>query len=126
MIIYVAASAYRDGNGSKERPFKRISDAAKLAGPGDEVLVARGVYREYVDPVRGGGKREGLPTAVRKPLGAVITGAGGSEGWAPYQGDVWVCRVGNHLFGNYNRILTYVYGDWYFAGRSKHTGAVSE
>ena len=124
MIIYVAASAYRDGNGSKERPFKRISDAAKLAGPGDEVLVAPGVYREYVDPVRAGAENARITYRSAEPLGAVITGAEEVKGWAPYQGDVWVCRVGNHLFGNYNPYTTYVYGDWYFAGRSKHTGAV--
>ena len=48
MKIYVDANAFRDGSGSQERPFKRISDAAKIAMPGDEVLVAPGVYREYV------------------------------------------------------------------------------
>ena len=40
MQIYVDAAAFRDGNGSKERPFRHISDAARIAAPGDEVLVA--------------------------------------------------------------------------------------
>ena len=39
MKIYVDANAFRDGNGSLERPFKHINDAARIARPGDEVLV---------------------------------------------------------------------------------------
>ena len=48
MDIYVDVRAGRDGNGSKEMPFRRINEAAKVAKPGDTVLVAPGVYREYV------------------------------------------------------------------------------
>ena len=51
MIYYVSASAYRDGDGSQARPFKRINDAARIAMPGDEVLVGPGVYHEYVERV---------------------------------------------------------------------------
>ena len=54
MIYYVNINAGREGNGSREMPFRRIGDAAKIAMPGDEVLVAPGVYREYVNPVHEG------------------------------------------------------------------------
>ena len=54
MRIYVSAQAWRDGNGTKERPFKHIQDAASIAQPGDEVLVGPGIYREYVDPANAG------------------------------------------------------------------------
>lgn len=37
MIFYVNAKAARQGDGSKERPFKHINDAAKIARAGDEV-----------------------------------------------------------------------------------------
>lgn len=124
MKIYVDANAFRDGSGSQERPFKRISDAAKIAMPGDEVLVAPGVYREYVDPVHAGTAEERITYRSTEPLGAVITGAEELKGWTLYQGNVWTYRVANSLFGGYNPYTTYVYGDWYFAGRSKHTGAV--
>ena len=46
MIYYVNINAGREGNGSREMPFRRIGDAAKIAMPGDEVLVAPGVYRD--------------------------------------------------------------------------------
>ncbi len=48
MKLYVDCNAGRNGNGSKEMPFKTIREAAKAAVAGDEVLVAPGVYREYV------------------------------------------------------------------------------
>ena len=54
MQIYVDGNAVRSGNGQKEYPFQTISEAAKIAMPGDEVLVAPGVYREYVDPANAG------------------------------------------------------------------------
>ena len=40
MQIYVDGNAVRSGNGQKEYPFRTISEAAKIARPGDEVLVA--------------------------------------------------------------------------------------
>ncbi len=124
MIYYVNEQVGRGGNGSKETPFKRIGDAAKIAVPGDEVIVAPGVYREYVDPQNAGTEDARITYRSEVPLGAVITGAEEIKDWKPYQGNVWVCRVNNTIFGGYNPYTTYVYGDWYFAGRNKHTGAV--
>ena len=51
MNLYVDVHAGRDGNGTEKMPFRRINEAAKVAKPGDTVLVAPGVYREYVDPI---------------------------------------------------------------------------
>ena len=124
MTIFVDASAWRSGDGSKLRPYKTISEAADRALPGDEVLVAPGVYREYVDPKHAGTADQRITYRSEKPLGAVITGAEKVENWTHYEGSVWTARVGNGLFGSYNPYTTYVYGDWYFAGKSRHTGAV--
>ena len=75
MIYYVNQAMLHDGDGSLGTPFRRISEAAKIAKPGDEVLVFPGVYREYVNPERGG--TEDAPILYRsiEPLGAVICGA---------------------------------------------------
>ena len=124
MKIYVSAKAWRDGDGSQARPFKHINDAAKIARPGDEVLVAPGIYREYVDPVNAGTEEAPITYRSTEPLGAVITGAEEIKSWLPYEGSVWMAQIPNSLFGSYNPYTTYVYGDWYFAGRSKHTGCV--
>ncbi len=124
MIIYVNAGAGLDGNGTKERPFKRINEAARTARPGDTVLVAPGVYREYVNPVNAGTEDQRIEYRSEEPLKAVITGAEPLTGWQQVRGNVWTARVQNGVFGNYNPYTTYVYGDWYFAGKSKHTGCV--
>ena len=46
MQIYVSASAVHSGCGDKNAPFKTINEAARIAQPGDEILVAPGLYRE--------------------------------------------------------------------------------
>ena len=124
MNIYVNGAAGRDGNGSEQMPFKTIGEAARAARPGDVVLVAPGIYREYVDPVCAGTEDARIEYRSVEPLGAVITGAERIRSWKPFRDNVWVCRIPNSLFGNYNPYTTMVYGDWYFAKADKHTGCV--
>ena len=45
MKIYVNQAAGREGCGTREMPFRWINDAARISRPGDEVIVAPGVYR---------------------------------------------------------------------------------
>ena len=124
MTIYVDIDAGRGGNGTKDMPFKRISDAARVAVAGDEVLVMPGIYREYVDPVNAGTEDAPIVYRSAEPLGAEITGAELLTGWELYKDTVWTAEVDDSIFGEYDPYSTYVYGDWYFAGKSKHTGAV--
>lgn len=124
MRIYVDIRAGHDGNGSKEMPFRRINEAAGVAMPGDEVLVAPGVYRENVVPMHAGTEDARITYRSSEPLGAEITGAEELKSWTHYEGDVWVSRISNSVFGTYNPYTTYVFGDWFFAKRDKHTGCV--
>lgn len=124
MNIYVSASAARSGSGTADRPFKTIGEAAKAACPGDEVIVAPGVYREYVDPVNAGTADARITYRSEVPGQAVISGAEPVKGWERHQGDTWVCRIGNGVFGDYNPYTTVVEGDWYFAPDPVHTGEV--
>ncbi len=124
MQLFVNINAAKDGNGSKEMPYKNISDAAKVAKPGDEVIVAPGVYRENVNPYFGGTEENRIVYRSEKPLGAVITGAEIVKNWMCYSGNTWVCRIPNSFFGSYNPYTTEVYGDWYFAPDVRHTGCV--
>ena len=124
MIIYVDAKAKDAGRGTKEEPFAKINDAARIAQPGDEVLVAPGLYREYVDPQNAGTEEQRIVYRSIEPLGAEITGAEPLTDWKPFKGSVWTAKVKTAIFGDYDPYTTFVYGDWYFAGKKRHTGCV--
>jgi len=124
MLYYVNINAPREGNGSKERPFRFINEAAKIARPGDEVVVAPGVYREYVNPLYAGTEDARITYRSEKPLAAVITGAELLTGWKKVKGTTWTARVNNGIFGAYNPYVEKVEGDWYFSPIVRHTGAV--
>ena len=124
MIYYVNAAAVRDGDGRKETPFRRINDAAAIAAAGDEILVAPGVYREYVCPVHAGKEDSRIVYRSTEPLGAVITGAELITGWKKTEGSVYTVRIKNSIFGDYNPYTTQVCGDWYFSSIIRHSGSV--
>jgi hypothetical protein len=124
MIYYVDANAFRDGDGSENRPFRYINDAARVAVAGDEVIVKPGIYRERVVPKNAGTADKRIVYRSEEPLGAVITGAELVTGWTKVKGNVWKVTVKNSMFGDYNPYTTRVYGDWYFSPEIRHTGAV--
>ncbi len=124
MKLYVNGNAGFDGDGSRKRPFRTIGEAARTAAAGDEVIVAPGIYREYVNPQNAGTENARIVYRSEEPKKAVISGAEVIKGWRRMDGNVWTVRVNNRLFGEYNPYTTFVYGDWYFAGKSKHTGCV--
>lgn len=47
-------NASDDNDGTPDKPLKTINAAAQIAEPGTRVLIHRGVYRETVQPARGG------------------------------------------------------------------------
>ena len=124
MQIYVDGSAVRSGNGSKEYPFQTISEAAKIAVPGDEVMVGPGLYREYVDPVNAGTPEARIVYRSIEKGAAIISGAEQVKNWKPYGENVWTARIPNGLFGAYNPYTTLVRGDWFIATYIAHTGEV--
>ena len=123
MELYVRADARQDGDGSSVRPFRSISEAAAVAGPGDEVLVAPGIYREAVDPVHAGLPDQRIIYRAQKPGTAVITGAEPVKNWEK-AGNIWTVRIPDSVFGDYNPYREIVHGDWYRAKVPAHTGEV--
>ena len=124
MDIYVDINAKADGDGSRAKPFRNINEAAAIAGPGDTIRVAPGVYREKVDPLNSGTEDKRITYESTEPLAAVITGAERVSSWERNSENTWVARINNCIFGDYNPYTTLVYGDWYFARADKHTGCV--
>ncbi|WP_081846656.1 right-handed parallel beta-helix repeat-containing protein [Butyrivibrio sp. AE3004] len=124
MQIYVSQSVVRSGDGTRNHPFRFIQEAADIAQPGDIVIVAPGIYREFVHPVNGGTKDKPIVYCTTEPQGAVITGAEEIREWEQFKGDVWKVNIPNNTFGDYNPFITPVEGDWYFGSKTNHTGDV--
>ncbi len=125
MQIYVSASAPQGGDGTAAAPYSTISQAAKVAKAGDEVLVASGVYRESIDPQNSGVSDSCRITyRATEKGGAVITGAEQVKNWAKHSETLWTVRISNQLFGERNPFTTLVSGDWFIATMTAHTGDV--
>ncbi len=124
MQYYVDQNAVQSGDGSKEKPFRRIQEAADKAAAGDEVIVASGIYREAVNPVNGGREDARIVYRSETERAAVITGAEPVKNWELCKGNVWKATVSNKMFGDYNPYTTFVYGDWFVATMIAHTGDV--
>lgn len=124
MQYYVNCNAKPNGDGSRERPFLRIGQAADAAMPGDEVIVMPGIYREDVDPKNAGSSDKRIVYRSQKPLEAVITGADVFDTWERYEGDVWKLTVPNSYFTDGNPYTTRVSGDWLNITVPVHTGEV--
>lgn len=74
MEWYVSTAAAFCGDGTKAHPFRTITEALSFVTPGDTVFVSPGVYREQVNPLRGG--RIDAPVRIISEIrgGAIISG----------------------------------------------------
>ena len=124
MKYFVNGSVEKCGNGSKDAPFKTIQAAAEVAVAGDTVIVAPGVYREWVNPKNRGAVGNPIVYLSEEKGMAHITGAEQAKNWEKDDGDVYVARFPNKFFGDYNPFTTLVSGDWYIATIIAHTGDV--
>ena len=78
-------NASDSNSGTKERPFSTIDKAAQVLQPGERVVIMTGVYRERVDPVRGGTGPDKLISYEAAP-GANVVVKGSrvvKTGWQP-------------------------------------------
>ena len=123
---HVAVTGNDTNNGSNAMPLKTISAAANLAQPGDVITVHAGIYRERVNPPRGGRVRhETHHLSGRAGEKVVITGSEPVKGWEKTEGDTWKVTIPNKFFGGFNPYSDLIRGDWFDAkGRQHHTGAV--
>ena len=124
--FHVSVRGDDTNDGSREKPLKTISAAARVAQPGDVVTVHEGTYRERVTPPRGGesdAKRIVYQAAPGEK--AVIKGSEVIRDWKRFQGGVWKVAIPNSFFGGYNPYKDRIWGDWFTdKGRPHHTGEV--
>jgi hypothetical protein len=123
---HVSVAGNDSNSGTVSMPFRTISKAALIAQPGDEIIVHAGIYREWINPARGG--ESDLKRIVYRAAPGEIAEIKGSEvitGWKKEKDGVWKVTIPNSLFGSYNPYQDSVYGDWFNRqGRIHHTGEV--
>lgn len=124
--LHVSMSGNDSWDGAVDRPLRTIGAAARLAQAGDVVTVHEGVYRETVNPPRGGtSDAERIVYRAAPGEKVEIRGSEIVTGWRKAEGDVWTIEIPNSLFGDYNPYREQIRGDWFDPkGRTHHTGAV--
>jgi len=122
---HVAASGNDTNSGSVTSPFKTISKASDQAQPGDVITVHGGIYRERINPPRGGISDEKRIVYQAAPgEQVVIKGSERITDWKQVDDIIWSVTLSNDLFGDHNPYGDLLHGDWYEAKRPYHTGAV--
>lgn len=124
--LYVAPNGQDSHPGTPQARLRTIQRAADLAQPGDTITVHQGVYRERVNPPRGGESDE-KRIVYRAARGerVVITGSEVVKGWEKVDGDMWKVTLPNSFFGDFNPFADLIQGHWFDPkGRQHHTGAV--
>ena len=124
--LHVAVTGKDSDPGSSAAPLRTIQRAADLAQPGDTITVHAGVYRERINPPRGGesdAKRIIYQAAPGEKV--EIKGSEVIKNWVKVQDDTWKVTLPNTFFGNFNPYSDLIRGDWFSdQGRQHHTGAV--
>jgi len=123
---HVAKYGNDNNSGSEDAPFHTIQSAAEKAMPGDIITVHAGVYREWINPPRGG--ESDLKRIIYRASKGEKVEIKGSEiinSWKQYRGTVWKATIPNSFFEPYNPYKDLVKGDWFNdKGRIHHTGEV--
>ena len=124
--LHVAPTGNDTNPGTAAAAFRTIQHAAELAQPGDTITVHAGIYRERINPPRGGESDTKRITYQAAPGEKVeIKGSEVVKNWVNVQGDVWKVVIPNTFFGGFNPYSDLIHGDWFNAkGRKHHTGAV--
>ena len=123
---HVSVRGDDSADGSEANMLKTISAAARLAQPGDAITVHEGVYRERINPPRGGesGRKRIIYQAAPGEV-VILKGSEVVKGWEKVQNDTWKVTLPNRFFGDFNPYSDLIHGDWFSPrGREHHTGAV--
>ncbi len=123
---YVSTSGHDTASGAADAPLRTIQEAANRAMPGDTITVHEGIYRERIDPPRGGESDDKRITYQAAPgATVVIKGSEVVDGWENVEHDTWRVILPNAFFGDFNPYADEIRGDWFHPlDRKHHTGAV--
>lgn len=124
---HVGAKKGKDSNnGSAKAPFATISKAAQVAQAGDTITVGEGIYREWIDPAKGGTDNNTRITYRAADGQQVqIKGSEVITGWINIEGSLWRVDLDTAFFKGFNSLNTLIEGDWFYDhGRVHHTGDI--
>ena len=123
---HVSVRGNDNNAGSESSPFRTIGRAAQVAYPGDVITVHAGVYREWMNPPRGGDSDDNRIVYRAAPGERVeIKGSERIDTWQKENNGLWKVVLPNTFFGDYNPYSDLIYGDWFNDhGRKHHTGEV--
>lgn len=123
--IHVSKAGRDSDAGDRDNPYLTIDKGARVAGPGDTVIVHAGTYREWVMPARGGESEDKRITYRAAPgEEVVIKGSERITSWTREAGGVWEVELPNAFFGDYNPYALQVSGGWLNYGQWHHRGDV--
>jgi len=126
--IHVSVNGNDRNEGSSLNPYRTISQAARVAMPGDIITVHSGVYREQIVPPRGGDSETDRIVYGAAPGEIVeIKGSEIVKNWEKGQNDTWSVKIPNSYFRGFNPYSDLIRGDWFNPtpkDRKYHTGAV--
>lgn len=127
-IVHVSVDGSNANEGSQAKPLRTIQRAADAAQPGDTIVVHEGVYREHVNPPRGGTTdKKRIVYQAAKGEKAELKGSEVIKGWHHLQNDTWKVVIPNTFFAAFNPYKDVIHGEWYKTpedGYDRHTGAV--
>jgi len=123
---HVAMHGHDTNVGSLVAPLRTIQRAGELAQPGDTITVHAGIYREWINPPRGGtSDAQRITYQAAAGENVVITGSEPVKGWVNVSGDTWKGVVSNKIFGSFHPFIEKIDGDWFDSGDCNyHRGCV--
>ena len=99
---HVSKTGNDNNDGRPSRPFLTISKAASLAQPGDTITVHEGIYREHINPPRGGiSDSKRIVYRAGPGESVVISGSELVKGWKNAMNDTWTITLPNDFFGGH-------------------------
>ena len=123
--FHVSVNGLDSNDGGPGTPLKTISAAAAKAQPGDTITVHEGVYRERINPPRGGTSDDQRITYQAAPgAKVVVKGSELINGWKHVESNAWSVTIPNRFFGGFNPYNDLIKGAWFQSKQPYHTGAV--
>ncbi len=124
--LHVSPNGNDSNRGTKSAPLRTIQRAAQLAQSGDKVTVHEGVYRERVNPPRGGAsEKERIVYQAACGETVEIRGSEIVKNWVKCETGHPESHSAKFAFWRLQSDINLIRGDWFEPkGCPHHTGAV--